>query len=366
MVQINHKLITFCNISLSNYITMPTQKKKKPIKSNNTFRKQQKCGMVTKDYINNGSNPNTDTYTYTYADADDYSDLFTDHEFDANMAEDNTKDAEVEAINKLLVEAENAELIANMPHRADRNKNRHPIKVHSEWNRVDHPGEEWPKTMHRGGGQMFGRPEQPTEPETPPDCPICTEVLNDNYVTTSCRHTFHKNCLREWCQQRLEETECPLCRRTIGPICRELLFTELEKLLFHAINIGEIDFAETVLANSINADGTPKKDDNNTLLLDINVKNKDGDTPLILAAINDQVEIVDMLLKFGADVDELNDDGYSAFRVTDNDEIINLLITFGTEHYDPTDDAVEASIFGFGNRGGKKSKKTRKKYKTKR
>ena len=146
---------------------MPTHKKKKPIKSNNTFRKptskQQKCGMVTTDYINNGSNPNTDTYTYTYA--DDYSDLFTDHEFDANMAEDNTKYAEVEAINKLLVEAENAELIANMPYRADRNKNRHPIKVHSEWNRVDHPGEEWPNP-NRGGGQIVGRPEQPTEPDS--------------------------------------------------------------------------------------------------------------------------------------------------------------------------------------------------------
>ena len=345
---------------------MPTQKRQKPIKSNNnnTFRKptskQQKCGMVTKDYINNGSNPNTDTYTHTYAyadaDADDYSDLFTDHEFDANMAEDNTKDAEVEAINKLLVEAENAELIANMPYRADRNKNRHPVKTPSKCDRImNHLGDH--TNPNRGGGQIVGRPEQPTEPETPPECPICTEVLNDNYVTTDCRHTFHTNCVREWCRQHREETDCPLCRRTIGPICREFLFTELERLLFDAINVGEIDMLDNILkiASTSNQDQ-----------LDINVKNKDGDTPLILAAKNNQVEIVDMLLKFGADVDELNDDGDAAFHVTDNDEIINLLITFGTEHYDPEHDAVEASIFGFGNRGGKKSKKTRKKYKTKR
>ena len=341
---------------------MPTQKRQKPIKSNNTFRKptskQQKCGMVTKDYRKNGSNPNTDTYThtYTYADDDDYSDLFTDHEFDANMAEDNTKDAEVEAINKLLVEAENAELIANMPDRADRNKNRHPVKTLSKCDRImNHLGDH--TNPNRGGGQMFGRPEEPTEPETPPDCPICTEVLNDNYVTTDCRHTFHIHCVREWCRQHREETECPLCRRTIGPICRELLFTELEKALFDAINVGEIDMLDNILkiASTSNQDQ-----------LDINVKNKHGNTPLILAAENDDVEMVRLLLNFGADVDELNDDGNAAFHVTDNNEIINLLITFGTEHYDPTDDAVERNRIRVRNNGGKKSKKTRKKYKTKR
>lgn len=77
-----------------------------------------------------GSNP----------DPDDFRDLFTDPEF-----------AKIVAAEK---EAENAELIANMPNKADRNKNRHPVKVPSEWDRVDHPGENWPKTMHRGDGQI--------------------------------------------------------------------------------------------------------------------------------------------------------------------------------------------------------------------
>ena len=226
----------------------------------------------------------------------------------------------------------------------------------------------------RGGGQVFSTifntqepPSPPPSPE-PPVCPICTEVFEADSITitTGCRHRFHKVCLRPWCSQRREATPCPSCRSPIGSICRELLFTDLEKTLFDAIKVGEIDFAEEALAASINDDGTPKYDNNNMLLLDVDVKNKDGDTPLILAAKNNQVEIVDMLLKFGAYVDELNDDGNSAFHVTDNNDILNLLITFGTGYYDPTDDAVEASIFGFGNRGGKKSKKTRKKYKTKR
>lgn len=88
------------------------------------------------------------------------------------------ENAEINAINELLVEAEkegrkrrrdeeNAELIANMPNKADRNKNRHPVKVPSEWDRVPHPGEKWPKTMHREVGQIFGRPEQES-PTIPP------------------------------------------------------------------------------------------------------------------------------------------------------------------------------------------------------
>ena len=219
----------------------------------------------------------------------------------------------------------------------------------------------------RGGGQFFSRPTQLPEPETPPECPICTEEFNQDTITTECGHKFDKDCLRLWCRQHRGDTECPLCRAPIGRICRELLFTELEKTLFQAIKVGEIDFAEEALAASINDDGTPKYDNNNMLLLDVDVKNKDGDTPLILAAKNNQVEIVDMLLKFGADVDELNDDGDAAFHVTDNDDIINLLIEVGTEYYDPEHDAVKSSIFEFWNRGGKKkSKKTRKKYKTKR
>lgn len=342
---------------------MPTRKNHTSKKSNTKFRKtrakrqtrksknkprsnRQRGGVSRKG----GSNP---------AD-DDYGDLFTNPDFAAIVAAEKEKERR-----KRRREEENAELIANMPNKADRNKNRHPVKTLSKCDRImNHLGDH--TNPNRGGGQMFGKPEQPTEPETPPECPICTEVFNDNYITTECGHKFHTECLIMWCRQHRETTTCPVCRGPIGRLCRELLFTELEKTLFDAINVGEIDFAEVALANSINNDGTPKYDNNNTLLLDINVKNKDGDTPLILAAKNHQVEIVDMLLKFGADVDELNDDGYSAFHETDNNEIINLLITFGTEHYDPTDDAVERNIFRFGNRGGKKSKKTRKKYKTKR
>ena len=168
----------------------------------------------------------------------------------------------------------------------------------------------------RGGGQVFSTifntqepPSPPPSPE-PPVCPICTEVFEADSITitTVCEHRFHTDCLRPWCSQHREATPCPSCRSPIGSICRELLFTDLEKTLFDAIKVGEIYFAEEVLADSINDDGTRRYDNNNNLLLDVDVKNKDGDTPLILAAKNNQVKMVGMLLRFGADVDVRNKD----------------------------------------------------------
>ena len=147
---------------------MPTRKNQKSKKPNNKFRKtrsklqtrksknkprskRQRGGVARKG----GSKP----------DPDDFGDLFTDPEFATIVAAEN---AEINAINELLVEEaekekegrkrgrdeENAKLIANMPNKADGNKNRHPDKVPSEWDRVNHPGEKWPKTMHRRGGQI--------------------------------------------------------------------------------------------------------------------------------------------------------------------------------------------------------------------
>ena len=290
----------------------------------------------------------------------------------------------------------------------------------------------------RGGGQVlstiFNTQEPPSPPPSPepPVCPICTEVFEADSITitTVCEHRFHTDCLRPWCSQHREATPCPSCRRPIGSICRELLFTDLEKTLFDAIKVGEIYFAERALAvaeealaDSINDDGTPRYDNNNNLLLDVDVRNKDGDTPLILAAETNQVEMVDMLLNFGADVDvrnkdgdtplihaaktdqveivdmllrfgadvdavnkygdtplilaaknnqvkivdmllrfgayvdAVNKDGYNAFNATTNQDIIDLLIEYGTVH-----NYVNSNVDSGGN---KKSKKTRKKYKTK-
>ena len=222
------------------------------------------------------------------------------------------------------------------------------------------------KSKKRGGGQVPStifniEPDSPPLPPLPPpECPICTEDFNDNSITTktSCKHIFHTDCIRRWCRQHREATNCPLCREPIGRMCRELLFTDLEKVLFDAIKKGEINFAEEALQRGVDDTGETL----NPALLNINIKDKNGYTPLILAAEKDEVEIVELLLYYGADVNELNDNRLAAYHVTSDDGIVNLLLEYGYEPDENQEDAaVEASIFGFGNNGGKRKQKKNKK-----
>jgi hypothetical protein len=218
----------------------------------------------------------------------------------------------------------------------------------------------------RGGGQVLSRffntepdspPPPPPSPE-PPVCPICREVFNADSITitTACGHTFDTDCIRGWCRQRGEATECPLCRKPIGRTCIELLlFTDLEKILLDAITINRdgYSFVEAEYALQRGMDGTTL----NRERLDINVKDRDGNTPLILAAENDDVEIVKLLLDYGADVDDLNDDGFDAYHVTENNDIINLLLENGYEPDENQEDAAVEASYVVVNRGGKRKQK---------
>jgi len=46
-------------------------------------------------------------------------------------------------------------------------------------------------------------------------CPICLEEISkeDNQFTTSCKHTFHKECLEKCMKVNLPQ--CPICRQNI-------------------------------------------------------------------------------------------------------------------------------------------------------
>ena len=48
------------------------------------------------------------------------------------------------------------------------------------------------------------------------DCSICLEPYqeNDKIVQLTCNHIFHKNCIREWLQNK--QNNCPLCRLPVG------------------------------------------------------------------------------------------------------------------------------------------------------
>ena len=49
------------------------------------------------------------------------------------------------------------------------------------------------------------------------ECCICyEEVDNENTVKLDCKHTFCGICLYKLCNNEDKESNCPLCRRTIG------------------------------------------------------------------------------------------------------------------------------------------------------
>ena len=60
------------------------------------------------------------------------------------------------------------------------------------------------------------------------DCSICLKPMNNVNVliATDCNHTFHKDCLRSWCQNQAN-TKCPLCRKPISNTCTDLSSTNI-------------------------------------------------------------------------------------------------------------------------------------------
>ncbi len=78
------------------------------------------------------------------------------------------------------------------------------------------------KIYSKGGGLLQSKfIEQEQEI---PECSICQDLINeDNNITTPCGHSFHINCLLEWCRRHNLATTCPLCRDPIPDICAELL-----------------------------------------------------------------------------------------------------------------------------------------------
>jgi len=40
-------------------------------------------------------------------------------------------------------------------------------------------------------------------------CPICQDTMESNYVKTNCNHYFHRDCIQDWLNVKIE---CPLCK----------------------------------------------------------------------------------------------------------------------------------------------------------
>ncbi len=40
-------------------------------------------------------------------------------------------------------------------------------------------------------------------------CPICQDAMESNYVKTNCNHYFHRDCIKNWLDVKIE---CPVCK----------------------------------------------------------------------------------------------------------------------------------------------------------
>lgn len=128
-----------------------------------------------------------------------------------------------------------------------------------------------------------------TSSQTPEDeelCSICLDTYTPEYCTLeqhgpkvpiSCKHIFHKNCINEWFATQEPEKTCPLCKA--------IVITDTEAL-FAALNSNNQTQALALLAT----------------IDDINLKNRSGYTPLMVAVDKNMLAVVKALLAAGADV----------------------------------------------------------------
>ena len=107
-------------------------------------------------------------------------------------------------------------------------------------------------------------------------CAICLERIITGNVKTTCKHSFHKECLIGWCKRQVPSTDgpnCPLCRNNIDHTYKKIMpFNSKE--VFRYTNICGLD-EDGIKHNSKQIDKiihNPK--------FDINVKNYYGQTLL--------------------------------------------------------------------------------------
>jgi len=137
-------------------------------------------------------------------------------------------------------------------------------------------------------------------------CPICTEALNDNCITTDCGHKFDRECLRRWCKTSPNDTRCPNCREPISNTCNELEREyEREQELKNKIN------DDIIRISSFNNEDVRKVIAN---LLREGVSPVAKNTALHVASRNGHTEIVEMLLEEGADVNAKTKEGITALN----------------------------------------------------
>jgi len=116
-------------------------------------------------------------------------------------------------------------------------------------------------------------------------CPICFEEMKGDRrpLSTICGHLFCQRCMA-WIQEN--SRKCPLCNNQYF----------LSSLLFHAIVDGKLREAERIIKYEPSC---------------LNQTRTDGNTPLAVAAFMGRESFVKIFLEANANVDVLNNEGYT-------------------------------------------------------
>lgn len=138
------------------------------------------------------------------------------------------------------------------------------------------------------------------EPAKPDDCSICKEPMDDSnkLITTDCKHTFHKDCLRRWCQSQAIN-ECPLCRANISKNCSSLIETESDAAtrIFNAIRNNQFNEVKDIIESEIqNTDENNQALRNEQLNHFFSSRDINGDTFIIAAIRIGNIDTVGYLL----------------------------------------------------------------------
>ncbi len=146
-----------------------------------------------------------------------------------------------------------------------------------------------------------GEKEMPQKEEEE-ECAICQERHDDDVIIkTGCGHSFHKKCLRPWCNTRASDADktCPICRANIASLCDDIK------------SFSSIGIMRHLDAMFFNIDGYAGRDvearrlENNRIIheyldnpeFDPNVSDSQNRTPLYVAVERSRDDVIDKLLK---------------------------------------------------------------------
>ena len=176
----------------------------------------------------------------------------------------------------------------------------------------------------------------------PVECSICMDTSdNSEYGIAKCGHGLHRRCWKKWLRQR---QLCPIC---LSQVKYDTLIriNHVNYKLLISCQDGELEALKSLLSASaeprtgwqsfiracdvLNIFTTPNAE--------LSVRGAQGNTPLITAAMHDQLEIIEAIFQQSAVlIDEMNDLGETALMCAaarGQQRVVEYLVTMGSDKF---------------------------------